>query len=115
MAKDEASRFRGLVARVNYLSLVRPDSQFAAKTVSQHMGQPNVCDWAKIKLIARYFVKASRLSKSLCVSGKPTQFTTYVDSESNRSWRCRAARPSSAACSKDQTRLMGAHLHDGGF
>ena len=37
MTKDEASRFRGLVARVNYLSLDRPDLHFAAKTASQHM------------------------------------------------------------------------------
>ena len=34
MTKDEASRFRGLVARVNYLSLDRPDLQFAAKTAA---------------------------------------------------------------------------------
>ena len=60
MTKGEASRFRGLVARVNYLSLDRPDLQFAAKTASQHMAQPKVCDWAKIKRIARYLVKASR-------------------------------------------------------
>ena len=46
MTKDEASLFRGLVARVNYLSLDRPDLQFAAKTASQHMAQPKVCDWA---------------------------------------------------------------------
>ena len=37
MTKDEASRFEGLVARVNYLSLDRPYLQFAAKTASQHM------------------------------------------------------------------------------
>ena len=56
ITKDEG----GLVARVNYLSLDRPDLQFAAKTASQHMAQPKVCDWAKIKRIARYLVKASR-------------------------------------------------------
>ena len=42
MTKDEASRFRGLVACVNCLSLDRPDLQFAAKTVSLHMAQPKV-------------------------------------------------------------------------
>ena len=65
LTKDEASRFRGLVARVNFLSLDRPDLQFAAKTASQHMAQPKVCDWAKIKRIVQYLVKAYLLSKSL--------------------------------------------------
>ena len=74
MTNYEASRFRGLVARGNYLSLDRPDLQFMAKTASQHMAQPKVCDWGKIKRIARYLVKAS------CVAGKPTQIKTYVDS-----------------------------------
>ena len=82
MTKDETSRFRGLVARVNYLSLDRPDLQFAAKTASQHMAQPKVCDWAKIKRIARHLVKASRaVQNSFACQGKPTQITTYVDSD----------------------------------
>ena len=38
MTKDEASRFRRLVARVNYLSLDRPDLQFAAKRASSAQG-----------------------------------------------------------------------------
>ena len=49
MTKNEASRFQGLVACVNYLSLDRPDLQRAAKTASQHMAQPKVGDWTKIK------------------------------------------------------------------
>ena len=81
MTKDEASRFRGTVARVNYLNLDRPDLQFAAKTASQHMAQPKVCDWAKIKRIARYLVKASRAVQKFAWNEKPMQITTYVDSD----------------------------------
>ena len=81
MTKDKASRFWGLVARVNYLSLDRPDLQFAAKTASQHMAQPKVCDWAKIKRIARYLVKASRTIQKFEWQEKPSQITTYVDSD----------------------------------
>ena len=81
MTKDEASRFRGLVARVNYLSLDRPDLQFAAKTASQHMAQPKVCDSAKIKRIARYLVKATRAVQKFSWQEKPTQIKTYVDSD----------------------------------
>ena len=81
MTKDEASRFRGLLARVNYLSLDRLDLQFAAKTASQHMVQPKACDWAKIKRIARYLVKASRAVQKFVWQEKPTQIKTYVDSD----------------------------------
>ena len=77
MTKDEASRFRGLVARVNYLILDRPDLQFAAKTASsQRMAQPKVCYWAKIKRIARYLVKASWAVQKFAWQEKPTQITT---------------------------------------
>ena len=81
MTKNEASRFPGLVARVVYLSLDRPDLQFAARTASQHMAQPKVCDWAKIKRIARYLVKASRAVQKFAWQEKPTQIKTYVDSD----------------------------------
>ena len=71
--KNDASRFWGLVARVNYLkSLDRPDLQFEAKTASQHMAQPKVCDWAKIKRIARFLVKASRAVQKFAWQEKPT-------------------------------------------
>ena len=81
MTKDEASRFRGLVARVNYLSLDRPDLQFAAKTASPHMAQPKVCDWAEIKRIARYFIKASWAVQKFTWQETPTQINMYVDSD----------------------------------
>ena len=81
MTKDEASRFRGLVACVNYLSLDQPDLQFAATTASQHVAQPKECDWAKIKRIARYLVKASRSVQKFAWQEKLTQITRYVDSD----------------------------------
>ena len=70
MTKDEASRFGGLVARVNYSSLDRPDLQFAAKTASQHMAQPMVCDWAKIKRIVEEPRQSLPGCPKVCVAGK---------------------------------------------
>ena len=64
MTKHRASRFRGLLAGVNYLSLDRPDLQFAAKRSSRHMAQPKVCDWAKITRIARCLINASQARSS---------------------------------------------------
>ena len=149
MTDDEASRFPGLVARVNYLSLDRSDLQFAAKTSSQHMAQPKVCNWPKIKRIARYLINVSRAVQKfawqqprLTSPPLPMQIKTNVDldwagnkitrkftsggamylgghltshgAQPNRSWRCRAARPSSTASSKEQPEPK-TRFHDGGL
>ena len=81
MIKVGASRFRGLVARVN-----DSDLEFAAKTASQHMAQPEVCDWAKINAsIARYFINSLLgCPKSLLGRKNPMHITTYVDSATAR-------------------------------
>ena len=89
MTNDEASRFWGLVARVNYWSLDRPDLQFAGKTASQHMAQHNVCGWAKIKRIAMYFINVLPGCPKVCF-----QITTYVDS--GRAIRSRGIPPAAA-------------------
>ena len=54
----EATEFRGLAARVNYLSQDRPDIQYAAKEVCRDMSQPTVRGEAKLKRLARYLVGA---------------------------------------------------------
>ena len=92
MTKDEASRFRRLLARVNYLSLDRPDLQFAAKTGSQHMAQPRVCDWAKIKRIARYLINASRAVQMFACRSQHTSTRT------GPARRSREGRPAAAQC-----------------
>ena len=76
MTKEESSRYRGLAARVNYLSLDRPDLQFAAKTASRYMAQPKVCDWDKIKRIARYLIDAPRAVQMFAWQSKPAHVTT---------------------------------------
>ena len=38
--REEATRYRAVVARLNYLALDRPDLQFASKTLSKGMADP---------------------------------------------------------------------------
>ena len=54
MDPSDASRFRGIVARLNYLALDRPDLQFAAKECCRRMASPTCSDWMKIKRVGRY-------------------------------------------------------------
>ena len=103
MTKDEASNYRGLAARVNYLSLGRPDLQFAAKTASKYMAEPKVCDWAKIKRIARYLVDATRAVQMFVWQRKPKHVTIYVDS----AWAgCKSSRKSTSGGAM----YLGSHL-----
>ena len=52
----EAIRFRGLAARLNFLSLDRPDLQYPVKQCSQEMARPTRGSWKRMKKIARYLI-----------------------------------------------------------
>ena len=44
----EATRFRAVAARANYLSADRPDVQYAVKEVCRRMAKPVKSDWQKL-------------------------------------------------------------------
>ena len=54
---EEATAFRALAARVNFLAQDCPDIQFSAKEVCRDMAVPKVRSWAKLKRLARYLVQ----------------------------------------------------------
>ena len=47
--RDEARRYRAIVARANYLSTERSDIQYSVKELSRYMSAPKVCDWPLVK------------------------------------------------------------------
>ena len=49
MSNPDASAFRGLAARLNYLSVDRAYLQHAGKEVAQKIAAPREADWAKLK------------------------------------------------------------------
>ena len=57
----EAKKFRGLAAVVNYMSLDRMDTQFAAKEICRHMARPRTSSWLKLKRMARYLLQYPKL------------------------------------------------------
>jgi hypothetical protein len=81
LSRTEATRYRGIAARINYLSLDRPDLQYAAKGVSKHMSQPREHDWIAVKRMARYLVGAPRALQTFQWQSRPDKITTYVDSD----------------------------------
>ena len=62
-AKD-ATRYRALAARLNYLAADRPDLLYASKCVSKNMANPKVQDWEILKRVGRYLKGATRLVQS---------------------------------------------------
>ena len=56
MDKGEATEFRGVVARMNFLSQDCPDLQFPVKECSKQMARPTKGAWKSAKKIARYLV-----------------------------------------------------------
>ena len=61
METKEATLYRALAARLNYLAADRPDLLFASKCISKHMADPHVRDWEALKRVGRYLKGAVRL------------------------------------------------------
>ena len=59
--KEEATIFRGLAARMNFLGLDCPDLQFPIKQCSREMAKPQRGSWKRMKKIARYLIGRKRI------------------------------------------------------
>jgi len=57
----QATEYRALAARANYLSADRPDIQYATKEVCRGMASPTVGDRRKLKRLARYLKSKPRV------------------------------------------------------
>ena len=70
MDPQDATRFRGLAARCNYLGQDRVDLQYACKEVSRRMAKPRCHDWQLLKRIGRYLVWGPKVRADLQVGGQ---------------------------------------------
>lgn len=61
LSKEEATTFRGLAARLNFLSLDCPDLQFVIKESSREMAQPKRGSWERMKKIVCYLLNRDRV------------------------------------------------------
>ena len=77
----EATTYRALAARANFLSLDRGDIQFSAKEICRQMSKPRRCDWGKIKRLARYLKGAPRMVLSYPWQNMNNVITAVVDTD----------------------------------
>ena len=56
----EATSYRGITARANYLAVDRPDLVYSVKELCRGMAKPTKVYWHKLKRLGRYLVDTSR-------------------------------------------------------
>ena len=91
---EEARKFRGLAARINYLGQDRSDLQFASKEVCSGMANPKKRHLQLLKRVARYLLSVSSVVWSFgpWEDAKTAQIDVSVDSD----WAKREDRKSTS-------------------
>ena len=81
LSEREATLYRAIAARLNYLAQDRVDVQFAAKDAAKHMSKPATLDWLKFKRVARYLAGAPRYVQKYAWQHPKTLVNAYADSD----------------------------------
>ena len=78
---SESRRYRGLTARMNYLSQDRKDIQFTVKELSRAMSSPDEDDQGKLKRAVRYLKGTPRFVLVYHYQEKPEGLTVWSDTD----------------------------------
>ena len=81
LSKQDATKYRGLAARANFLSQDRADLQYATKEVARRMATPRVGDWNLLKRLGRYLVGAPRVVYEYPWQSAVQNCEGYIDSD----------------------------------
>ena len=84
LGPEEATAYRALAARANYLSLDRPDIQFATKELCRAFARPTRRDYVKLKRLGRYLLGKPRYVWHFNFQTqieKPQDMTIYTDTD----------------------------------
>ena len=79
--KEDSRIYRRAAARLNYLSLDRPDIGYAIKEVARCMANPRVGDDSGIKRIIRYLVQYPVLELRYPFQDRPVNLKVQTDSD----------------------------------
>ena len=82
LGSDDATTYRAISARSNYLAQDRPDCSYASKELCREFGQPNGQSLTKLKRLGRYYVGKPRLVLKFDFAAKPAEFVeVYCDTD----------------------------------
>nr|XP_020147087.1 uncharacterized mitochondrial protein AtMg00810-like [Aegilops tauschii subsp. strangulata] len=77
---SDAAFYRSIVGALQYLTLTRPEIQYAIQQVCLHMHAPRDVHWAAVKQILRYVCGTMELGITLSASAD-TALTAYTDAD----------------------------------
>ena len=77
----EATRFRAVAARANYLAADRPDIQYSAKEICTRMARPVTGDWQKLVRLGSYSKGSPRCVLECWCQARCKAPSDYSDSE----------------------------------
>ena len=76
-----ATKYRGIVARMNYLGQDRSEIQFAVKQLGKEMSSPTQASWTRMKRLRRYLKGVPRSVLHYEYQARPTAIGTWTDSD----------------------------------
>ena len=78
---EEATLYRSVVARFNYLAPDRQDIQFAVRECAKSMAKPTRLSMVKLKRIGRYLLNCKRCKTHMWVQPMPDTIHVHTDSD----------------------------------
>ena len=78
---EDATDYRSIAARLNFLAQDRIDVQYVPKDIAKHMAKPMSLDWSKILRVARYLLGAPRYVQRYEWQHQETRVDAYADSD----------------------------------
>ena len=91
LGEQEATKYRAIVARCNYLAPDRPDIGFAVKELARQMSKPTKGDWVRLKRFGRYLIGKPRLQQRYARQNSQRVLKAYSDAD----WAgCKSTRKS---------------------
>ena len=81
LSPENATTFRALAARANYLALDRPDVSFATKELCRHFASPSRESYEALKRLVRYLVGSPRLVWHFPYQDNTDQLISQVDTD----------------------------------
>ena len=81
LSEKDKTRYRAIVARLNYFTPDRPDIAYAVKELARAMSNPSNGDWLRLKRLGRYMKGRPRLQQVFEWQPAQGMVTTYSDAD----------------------------------
>ena len=81
LSQADATTYRALSARCNYMAQHRPDLAYSAKELCRELSVPNVGSFRKLKRLVRYLCGMPRLVYHYDFQPEPKSIQIYVDTD----------------------------------